>query len=323
MTGKHNPAGKEGFSDLMELKRYIAIKNSQVNYYQATPLYRKNPDESYTMYKPAGMRIGKMRVAEGRMPQLYFDQKDRVMAVRELQREFHQHLERDIKKGNDQGVKDTVCRLVEETLAEPRTGTIEVLPDTVDRLIWGYSNRPELAKTLAEIAFKDYSTTVHSVNVMALTIGFCFHCKYSVPKTRMYALSALLHDVGKTELPESVLHVDRLLTDEEFEIFKQHTALGADIINGNNEINDPVVVRAAMEHHERLDGSGYPAGKRTLSPVGQLVGLVDCYELLTTEYRNYRAAERPINVLKLLKKEAEQKKFSQELLKQFSFSLVK
>lgn len=307
----------------MELKRYIPVRATQVNCYQATPLYKKNEDESYTLYKPAGIRVSSMRIEHGRMPALYLDQRDRVEAIREVQKEFNHKIEENLKSGNDREVKNTICQLVEETLAEPRVGTLVVLPETVDRLVWGYANRPGLAKTLAEIASKDYSTTVHSVNVMALTIGFCFFSGYSIPKTRMYALSALLHDVGKTEIPGPILSADRLLDDNEFEVFKRHTLLGNEIIGNNPEIADPVVARAALEHHERLDGSGYPKGIRGVSTAGQIVGLINCYELLTTEYRSYRAAERPIRVLKLLKAEAEEGKFDQQLLKQFSYSLVK
>ena len=211
-------------------KNYIPIRNSQINYYKDVGLYYIEGG-SFVLYKPPGKLITDLRIKEARHPtKLYIHQNDRMAAIKELQRGFNQQISQSIKTGNALSVKSTLCNLVEETLAEPRSGTLRALPETVDILVSGYSKNPEVIKTFASISFKDYSTVIHSVNVMALTLGFCFHSKLSLHETKRLGLSALLHDVGKTEIPDNILKASRRLTDEEFEIMKRHPKLGEYII---------------------------------------------------------------------------------------------
>ena len=109
--------------------------------------------------------------------------------MKELQAGFNRHIFKNIKKGNVKAVKSTLCDLVEETLQEPRSGTLQILPETVDMLVSGYSQNPDIVKTFASISFKDYSTVIHSVNVMALMLGFCFYSKKSLTETKRLATS--------------------------------------------------------------------------------------------------------------------------------------
>jgi HD-GYP domain-containing protein (c-di-GMP phosphodiesterase class II) len=206
-----------------------------------------------------------MRLKEARHPtELYIHQDDRITAIKELQKGFNTQIAKSIKTGNAVEVKSTLCNLVEETLAEPRSGTLQALPETVDILVSGYSKNPEIIKTFASISFKDYSTVIHSVNVMALTLGFCFYSKLSLRETNRLGLSALLHDVGKTEIPDNILKAPRKLTSSEFKVMKRHPKIGEFIIKFKSGIDDGFA-RGALEHHEKLDGSGYPKGTRHIS----------------------------------------------------------
>jgi HD-GYP domain-containing protein (c-di-GMP phosphodiesterase class II) len=273
-------------------KNYIPIRNSQINYYKDVGLYYVE-NGSFVLYKPPGKLMADLRLKEERHPpDLYIQRKDRITAIKELQAGFNQHIFRSIKTGNAVAVKSTLCQLVEETLKEPRSGTLQVLPKTVDMLVSGYSKNPDVVKTIASISFKDYSTVIHSVNAMALTLGFCFYSKRSLRETRRLGLSALLHDVGKTEIPDDILRAPRKLTRKEFNVMKRHPKLGEFIIKVKSGI-DGRIARGALEHHEKLDGSGYPKGTRHISFVGQLLGIIDCYEALTNEERPYRSAKSP------------------------------
>ena len=236
-------------------QHYIPVRRSQINFYREVPLYYKPATDKYALYKPSGKLVAELRLNESRYPKLYISQEDRIDAIIELQNGFNQHITKNIESGNVTEVKTTLCNLVEETLAEPRSGTLKALPGTVDTLVSGYSKHPDILKTFAYISLKDYTTVIHSVNVMALTIGFCFYEKYSLSETKRLGLSALLHDVGKTEIPEKILKSPRKLTDQEFKIMKSHPQIGCDIIRANHGI-DADVARGALEHHEKLDGSG-------------------------------------------------------------------
>jgi HD-GYP domain-containing protein (c-di-GMP phosphodiesterase class II) len=156
---------------------------------------------------------------------------------------------------------------------------------------------------------------------MALTLGFCFHSKLSLHETKRLGLSALLHDVGKTEIPDNILKAPRRLTDEEFEIMKRHPKIGEYIIKIKSAIGGSIA-RGALEHHEKLDGSGYPGGVQHISFVGQLLGIIDCYEALTNEERPYRRAQSPLETLKLIKADVEAGKFDRKIFEKFCYSLI-
>ena len=306
---------------VLQEKNYIPIRNSQINYYRDVGLFYIEGG-SFVLYKPPGKLMTDLRLNEKKHPtELYIHQKDRITAIKELQKGFNRQISKSIKTGNVMEVKSTLCNLVEETLTEPRSGTLKALPETIDTLVSGYSKNPEIIKTFASISFKDYTTVIHSVNVMALTLGFCFHSKLSLHETKRLGLSALMHDVGKTEIPDNILKASRKLTSKEFKVMKRHPKIGEFIIKFKSGI-DSGVAQGALEHHEKLDGSGYPRGSKHISFAGQLLGIIDCYEALTNEERPYRRAKSPLDTLKLIKQDVEAGKFDRQIFEKFCYSLI-
>lgn len=109
-------------------------------------------------------------------------------------------------------------------------------------------------------------------------------------------LTSPLHDIGKVGIPDSVLLKPGRLSDEEFEIMKQHASLGAETLDAAvQEFPEAKFLKMARDiaasHHERFDGSGYPAGLRgTDIPLcGRIVALADVYDALTSK-RTYKEA---------------------------------
>ena len=93
------------------------------------------------------------------------------------------------------------------------------------------------------------------------------------------------------------------------------------IIREKNKFGGDVAL-GALEHHEKLDGSGYPKGTRNISYVGQLLGIIDCYEALTNEDRPYRRAREPLETLKFLKEDVQAGKFNRDIFEKFCYSLI-
>ena len=301
---------------------WIAARNSQARFYRDIALYFKTRDGDFVLYKPPGMTLDSMRIANGRRPRvLYLKHADKIRGIREAQRGFNERLARDIRTEDVTRVRDTLVNIMEETLAEPRSGSLQTIPETVDTLISEYSKRPNVIKSLASISFKDYTTAIHSINVMSLTLGFCFHAHYSVEETKSLGLSSLLHDVGKTEIPTEILTAHRKLTKEEFQEIKSHTSIGYDILK-RSEFSNEAINLGALEHHEKLDGSGYPQGITNISPGGQLLGIVDCYEALTNDDRPYRDAMSPLEALKLIKEDIEQGIYNRAIFEKLAYSLI-
>lgn len=301
---------------------FIPVRRSQIGFYHETPLFRRTQRGDFVLYKAEGVLLNPARIREDRIPPLFVQAADRLTAIQELQAGFTRSLEHNIRSKDRIAVKTTLCNLVEETLAEPRAGALYLLPKTVDILIDGYADQPAILRSLTDISFKDYTTAIHSVNVMALTLGFCFFRGYSVERTRIYGVAALLHDIGKTRVPTELLTAPRRLTSEEFAVVQRHPKIGRDLLHAESGIDDPTVLAATEEHHERLDGTGYPNQVRDITPIGRLLSIIDAYEALTNEDRPYRRAARPIDALSLLKAEADQGKFDPAKLRRFSYSLL-
>ncbi|MCK7467937.1 MAG: HD domain-containing protein [Desulfosudis oleivorans] len=135
----------------------------------------------------------------------------------------------------------------------------------MDILVSGYSKQPGILRTFATISNKDYTTVIHSVNVMALTLSFCFYSGLSLPETKRLGLSALLHDVGKAEIPSEILSGPAQA--------HPRGVRGHEIAPGHRGPAHPRDQPArgrrrawgALEHHEKLDGSGYPKGLQKIS----------------------------------------------------------
>ncbi len=112
---------------------------------------------------------------------------------------------------------------------------------------------------------------------------------------RMISMASALHDIGKMAIPDEILNKPGRLTDEEYEVMKTHTTLGADMLDKLSRSNDNDMLRTARAvcrwHHERWDGRGYPDGLAgDVIPIeAQIVGVADVYDALTSE-RVYKAA---------------------------------
>jgi putative nucleotidyltransferase with HDIG domain len=143
---------------------------------------------------------------------------------------------------------------------------------------------------LLQLKSFDQYTTTHSLNVSVLAMSLAEHIGLRPREARAFGISGLLHDLGKTRVPEEILNKPGKLTDAEREIMNSHTVEGARIIMEADHHLDLAAV-VAYEHHIRIDGGGYPslAFPRQCHQCSNLVHVCDVYDALRTD-RPYRDA---------------------------------
>ena len=135
----------------------------------------------------------------------------------------------------------------------------------------------------------DY-TVLHSVRVCLLALAFGRHLGLPIADLITLGMGALLHDIGKTKIPEEILNKPGKLTEEEFELAKKHVQAGVQLLRRTDGI-PAVALDVARYHHERHDGSGYPhrLHETQIPYLGQIGAIVDCYDALTSD-RVYASA---------------------------------
>ena len=299
---------------------YIKARKSQYYFYKSVPLYTKVEENKYVLYKPSGITLGEMRMSEGLHPEmLYISKGDKINGIQEAQKAFNNKLESDIQSGSPEKIKETLAVIMEETLTEPRSGSLEGVSETME-ILTEYTAESDVIKYLLAVSTTDYSTILHSINVMTFALGFGVSLNYSQTELKMLGLAALLHDVGKTKVDPEILTAPRKLTREEFEQMQSHSLIGYNILK-TCKFKFKEIRISALEHHEKLDRSGYPNGKGNISDISQIIGIIDCYEALTNDDRPYRSSMAPYDALKIIKKDVFEGKFRKEVFEKFAYSL--
>ena len=305
------------------ITEFTLIKSSHFFAYEKFPLYYLSVNGDFVLYKPAGITLEDMRIRERLLPKkLYIQNKNKVKAVKEIQKEFNSQLKQSIQQKDQANVRNIVQNVVKVTLEEPVSGSIEGIDETVGILVSEFTKDFNVIKSLLDLTAKDYTMVLHSVNVMALALGYASYVNYDQGQKRILGLAALLHDVGKVRVKTEVLQAPRQLTDEEFKEVQQHTVKGYNILD-KCKFSNPEIKMTALQHHEKLDGTGYPLQTFKITEFAQIVSIIDCYEALTNDDRLYRKSLAPLNALEIIQSEiVDTGKFSKEIFKNFARLLL-
>jgi len=170
---------------------------------------------------------------------------------------------------------------------------------------------------LLDVMSFNYSTYTHSVNVCTFSLALAqFTGINDTEALNQLGTGALLHDVGKTKIPESVLMKRGSLTESEMEQIRMHPQWGFEIIKRTDLISKASYY-PVIQHHEREDRSGYPDGLSAsgIHPYSKIVAIADVFDAITTE-RVYRRAVDTFPALMTMY--AERSTFDQQLLEQFT-----
>lgn len=147
---------------------------------------------------------------------------------------------------------------------------------------------------------KDEYLFQHSINVSLLAMLMGKWLGYDDNDIKTLGLAALLHDIGVMKTPADILYKSEKLSSDEYIIVKNHTRLGFQILKYSN-VSEDIILNAALTHHERLDGKGYPFGLSgaNLSEKIRIVSICDVYDAVTSE-RPYKRKQNPLKGFKII-----------------------
>lgn len=162
---------------------------------------------------------------------------------------------------------------------------------------------------------KDQYTNGHSLRVSVYSVLLAQALQWDSDRIEKLRISALLHDIGKIGVPDSILNKPNKLTEDEFNIIKSHTNMGGKILSKLSSLKDAETV--ALYHHERFDGKGYP-GKysgKDIPDFARIVTIADSFDAMTSN-RIYRDRLDKTIVIKQLK-ENSGKQFDPDFILEF------
>lgn len=179
-------------------------------------------------------------------------------------------------------------RQVMEILLQEGEANRDQVEETVEQLYPHVLETNNILSCLRNLRSRDEYTYQHSVSVSVLAIKLGQTMKIPAADLKALGTAGLLHDIGKCRIPLNVLNKPGQLDDDEWKLINCHPVYGYDIVK-KMHFDDPRVALSVRQHHEHLDGSGYPEG-RTAGDIhffARIVAVSDVFDALTSE-RFYR-----------------------------------
>jgi len=193
--------------------------------------------------------------------------------------------------------------IISQAMADVRMGR-DINLDAVNRVVTAMADsvirNPDALVSLSRLKHFDEYTFYHSVNTSLLGLALGRSLGFERAALHQLGVGTLLHDIGKTKIPLEILNKPGRYEAGEFEIMQQHVMRGVEILSGTTGLAEPFL-KPTLEHHERVDGTGYPyrRTKQQLSEFGLIAAVVDIYDAITSD-RCYHKAKPPHEALQFL-----------------------
>jgi putative nucleotidyltransferase with HDIG domain len=202
-----------------------------------------------------------------------------------------------------QKIEDAFVKLISEDFylrwlsLEKNASRLKEIIKSLQNELW---QQKDVLSLLTDVLLCDEYIFTHSLNVAMYSLGIGMKLDLSKIQLNLLGLGALLHDVGKMVIPKKILNKRDRLTEDEYAFIKQHTIAGYDILRQVPSIH-PIVADCALQHHERINGSGYPKGLvgEEMHLFSKIIGIADFFDAVTSS-RVYRQAMLPHEGLTLL-----------------------
>ena len=199
--------------------------------------------------------------------------------------------------------RDKTRSYIDDMLAEAKMGKItdtRKARELVAELASNIVENLDASMWLTQLKSRDEYTAIHSLNVCVLSLTFGRSLGLKGDELNELGLGALLHDIGKMQVPLEILNKPGKLTAEEFEIMKSHPQKGYEMLLSDDSLSSEVL-NIVKSHHERLSGKGYPdnLSESNISYYTKIVSITDVYDAITSD-RVYHDGMTPHEALKRL-----------------------
>ncbi len=193
--------------------------------------------------------------------------------------------------------------IVQNAMHDTRLGraiNMEEVNRVVSDMTGSVLRNPDALTSLSRLKKFDEYTFYHSVNTSILAMSLGRDLGFELNALHQIGVGTLLHDIGKTKIPPEILNKPGRFEPHEMEVMKQHVLRGVEVLTTTTGLGDSYL-HPALEHHERVDGTGYPH-RRTrseLSQFGLMAAVVDIYDAITSDrcYHKGRAAHEALQFL--------------------------
>jgi len=194
------------------------------------------------------------------------------------------------------GLRERSRALITSLYQEARLGNsidAERCAPLVNDVVESVDRNADALVSLSRLKLSDEYTYMHSVTVCALMVSLGRQLGFDDAQCREAGLAGLLHDLGKAAMPLELIQRPGKLTDEEFEVIRQHPQRGHEMLARGGMTNESVL-DVCLHHHERMDGHGYPdkLPAERLSRLTRMGAICDVYDAITSN-RPYKAGWDP------------------------------
>ena len=203
------------------------------------------------------------------------------------------HLSESVKKRVAEGIQ----YLYQDTES---SNFMDVTRSITNDLVKAIDDNDAIAVDISALKVSDEYTFKHSVDVATMAMIVSRQYGFNDEQVQQIGVSGLLHDIGKSKIPTEVLNKAQKLTDEEFALIKKHSLLGYEILKDKPELSNAVKM-GVLQHHEKINGSGYPMGvtEEQIHIFAKIIAVTDIYDALVTE-RPYKKAFTPRNAVEMI-----------------------
>lgn len=195
-------------------------------------------------------------------------------------------------------------KMLSNIFQNARIGEAKVDSDVfsaIEPLIEGILIHDNVLSKLRVIEYNDDYTLKHSVNVGLLSAMIGKWLRFSNIEIKEIALAGMLHDVGKTKIPQYIINKPGDLSSDEFDIAKKHSTYSYDILSEQIKFNAKIK-NGVLYHHERYDGSGYPEGLTgaDIPQYSRIIAIADVFDAMTAD-KVYRKRISPFVAAEAIK----------------------